>query len=80
MELWDEIGNIYRSVWGIYDGMGRILENQTWDADRGELLISDTEFNAQGLAALQSLPYYASNTGGNYVYVVETFETQGAIC
>ncbi|MFT3893673.1 MAG: DNRLRE domain-containing protein [Anaerolineales bacterium] len=67
MELWDSTANTYRSVWGIYDGMGRMLETQTWDSDREQLLISETQFNAQGLAVRQSLPYYVTGSGGTYI-------------
>ncbi len=73
MELWDGTANTYRSVWGIYDGMGRMLETQTWDSDRGELLISESQFNAQGLTYRQSLPYYAAGTGGVRVGTASQF-------
>jgi YD repeat-containing protein len=68
MELWDEVAGVYRPVWGIYDGMGRMLQTQTLDGERGELLVTETELNAQGLASRQSLPYYyPSNNGGTRV-------------
>ncbi|KAA3644794.1 MAG: hypothetical protein DWQ07_15420 [Chloroflexi bacterium] len=56
----------YRSVWGIYDGFGRIIQNQVEDADNSKLLISDTDFNAQGLAWRTSIPHSESGTGGTY--------------
>jgi uncharacterized repeat protein (TIGR01451 family) len=64
MELWDQLADIYRPVWGIYDGMSRMLQTQTFDADRAELLVSETQFNAQGLASRQSLPFYFAGSDG----------------
>ncbi|MEW6028110.1 MAG: DNRLRE domain-containing protein [Chloroflexota bacterium] len=66
MEIWDEIGNTYRDVWGLYDGLGRMLQSQTYDA--GNLsdpwLVTSTTYNTQGLADQQSLPFYAAGQGG----------------
>ena len=64
MELWDQQAGVYRPVWGIYDGMARMLQTQTLDTDRGDLLVSETQYNAQGLAARQSLPFYAAGSNG----------------
>jgi uncharacterized repeat protein (TIGR01451 family) len=57
----------YRSVWGFYDGLGRIIQNQVYDADNGNLLVTDINFNAQGLAWRQSLQYSVTTPGGNYI-------------
>lgn len=59
MEMWDEIASTYRPVWGIYDGMGRMLQTQTLDTDRDQVLVSESQYNALGLVSRQSLPFYA---------------------
>ncbi|MGD8457414.1 MAG: SpvB/TcaC N-terminal domain-containing protein, partial [Anaerolineales bacterium] len=61
------IGDPFRSVWGIYDGLGRIIQNQVDDADNGKLLVTDTSFNAQGVVDKQSVPQSLSGTGGTYI-------------
>jgi RHS repeat-associated protein/uncharacterized repeat protein (TIGR01451 family) len=66
MQILDTIAGQYRSVWGIYDGAGRMIQTQV-DAGN-KLLVNSTLFNAQGLARQQSLPYEVSGAGGNYVY------------
>ncbi|MBN2115754.1 MAG: hypothetical protein JW730_04245 [Anaerolineales bacterium] len=66
MQILDTIAGKYRSVWGIYDGAGRMLQTQV---DAGsKLLVNTTLFNAQGLASQQSLPYEVTAAGGNYIY------------
>ncbi|MEW6402626.1 MAG: SpvB/TcaC N-terminal domain-containing protein, partial [Chloroflexota bacterium] len=79
----------YRSVWGIYDGMGRMIQTQVFDAGyasgAGGLLVSDSFFNTQGLAYKQSQPYYVSQGGGYYVapsgtsFTVSTFDALGRV-
>jgi RHS repeat-associated protein len=66
MQILDTIAGKYRSVWGIYDGAGRMLQTQVDEGNK--LLVNTTLFNAQGLAMQQSLPYEVNGTGGNYVY------------
>ncbi len=67
MQILDTIANKYRSVWGIYDGAGRMLQTQV-DAGN-KLLVNTTLFNALGLASQQSLPYEVEQAaGGNYIY------------
>jgi RHS repeat-associated protein len=65
MQILDTLAGKYRSVWGIYDGMGRMIQTQV---DAGsQLLLNTTLFNPQGLAKQQSLPYYQAGVGGNYI-------------
>lgn len=66
MQILDTIAGKYRSVWGIYDGMGRMLQTQV-DAGAGNLLLNTTQFNPQGLTEKQSLPYQVTGAGGNFV-------------
>jgi YD repeat-containing protein len=66
MQILDTIAGRYRSVWGIYDGAGRMLQTQVDAGDK--LLVNTTLFNAQGLASQQSLPYEVVEAGGNYIY------------
>src|SRR5512138_1508958 len=69
MQILDTIAGKYRSVWGIYDGAGRMLQTQVDAEDK--LLVNTTLFNAQGLAKQQSLPYEVEGAaGGNYIYDV----------
>ena len=60
---------VYRSVWGIYDGLGRIIQNQVFDATLGQnnLLITDTTFNAAGAVEKQGVPQRRGSTGGYYL-------------
>ena len=67
MQIWDQPASGYRDVWGVYDGLGRTLQTQAYDADQSKLMISSTEYNAQGLASQQSLPFYATGTGGTLI-------------
>ena len=70
MEILDDLGPNspkMRFVWGIYDGLGRILQNQVRDDSDGRILVTDTAFNAQGLAEKQSVPHYESIISGNYL-------------
>jgi YD repeat-containing protein len=65
MQILDTIAGRYRSMWGIYDGAGRMIQTQ---ADAGSsVLVNSTLFNAQGLARQQSLPYSVSGVGGNHI-------------
>ena len=68
MQILDTIAGKYRSVWGVYDGMGRMLQTQVEAGN--QLLVNTTLFNSQGLAKQQSLPYYVNGAGGNYTYSV----------
>ncbi|WKZ38421.1 MAG: RHS repeat-associated core domain-containing protein [Anaerolineales bacterium] len=67
MQILDTIANQYRSVWGFYDGVGRLIQTQVYDQDKGQTLAADTYFNSQGLAWKQSLPYYRNSPGGYYL-------------
>jgi len=66
MQILDTAYNVYRSVWGIYDGLGRMIQTQVFDADAGKTLVSDSYFNAQGLVYRQSLPYYWNTNNAGY--------------
>jgi len=84
MQIFDQTGPAYRSVWGIYDGLGRILQNQVYSAERGQLLVSEVQFGPQGQASRQSLPHFVSGVGGTYVtptwtspYTAYTFDPLG---
>ncbi|MFN8414081.1 MAG: LamG-like jellyroll fold domain-containing protein, partial [Anaerolineales bacterium] len=59
--------NVSRSVWGIYDGLGRQIQTQVLSGFQGQLLITDIEFNPQGAVSRQSSPYIYSGLGGNLV-------------
>jgi YD repeat-containing protein len=67
MQILDTTANQYRSVWGFYDGLGRMIQTQVHDEDQGKTLVSDSFFNPQGLIARQSLPYYSNSGGGYYL-------------
>ena len=60
-------GDSYRSAWAIYDGLGRLLQAQTRDDDTGKLILTDTAFDAAGLAFRQSAPRSSGAGGGSYV-------------
>ncbi|HEY2980308.1 MAG TPA: SpvB/TcaC N-terminal domain-containing protein, partial [Anaerolineales bacterium] len=75
MQILDTVASRYRSVWGIYDGLGRTIQTQVYDDSNNQLLITNTTFNAQGLVAQQSLPFYASGAGGNYAYTAASQNT-----
>jgi RHS repeat-associated protein len=80
MQILDTPANQYRSVWGMYDGLGRMIQTQVFDDDQGEgdgeVLVSDTSFNAQGLVNEQSLPYYVDAVGGFYIVPAGTQSTE----
>jgi RHS repeat-associated protein/uncharacterized repeat protein (TIGR01451 family) len=63
MSIYDQPANTDRAVWGIYDGLGRILQTQV-EAGTNLLHVSFSEFNAQGLVARQSVVEEFSGTGG----------------
>lgn len=65
----DPIHPVYRSVWGIYDGLGRIIQSQVKNDDdqQNPLLVSDTSFNPQGNVKQQSIPHTLPGTGGTYL-------------
>ncbi|MEW6093469.1 MAG: LamG-like jellyroll fold domain-containing protein [Chloroflexota bacterium] len=67
MQILDQPAAVYRSVWGLYDGLGRILQNQVYDSNLGQLLVTEVRFNALGAADRQSLPHYVSGNGGTYI-------------
>ncbi|NTW08443.1 MAG: hypothetical protein HGA28_02610, partial [Anaerolineaceae bacterium] len=67
MQILDVPASAYRSVWGIYDGLGRTLQTQVHDADSGQLLIVDTSFNPQGSNFRQSTAHFANGMGGAYI-------------
>jgi RHS repeat-associated protein len=54
--------NHYRTITGVYDGLGRMLQTKVHDDDANADLITTTAYNAQGLAYQQSLPFYAGTT------------------
>ena len=65
MQILDTIANKYRSVWGVYDGLGRMLQTQV-EITSSTLLVTTSQFNAMGAVKRQSLPYTISGAGGNY--------------
>src|SRR5690606_18878991 len=67
MQILDTIANQYRSVWGLYDGLGRLIQTQVYDMDQNQTLVTDSYFNSQGLVWKQSLPYYSNSVGGYYI-------------
>jgi RHS repeat-associated protein len=67
MQIFDETTNSYRSVWGIYDGLGRILQNQVYDADTNQTLVSSISFNAAGQTKYQSTSNYSTGARGSYI-------------
>lgn len=67
MQILDQPAGVYRSIWGIYDGMGRILQNQVFDADQNKLLVTDTAFNASGAVQKQSTQHRESGVGGMFI-------------
>jgi RHS repeat-associated protein len=67
MQIMDTPANAYRSVWGIYDGLGRQIQMQVFDAASNNILVTDTEFNPQGAVSRQSSPYPVQASGGYYV-------------
>lgn len=73
MQILDTIAGKYRSVWGIYDGAGRMIQTQVGNGN--ELVVNTTSFNAQGLVTQQSLPYSANGSGGNHVSIPATQNT-----
>ncbi|CAG1009368.1 Protein RhsD [Anaerolineales bacterium] len=91
MQILDTIASQYRSVWGIYDGMGRTLQTQVADnkntpaAGDDQILVTDSYFNPQGLVFKQSLPYYSSAVGGHYIspsgqqFTESTFDVLGRV-
>jgi uncharacterized repeat protein (TIGR01451 family) len=66
LKAWDdsEGANAYRSAWAIYDGLGRTLQVQGLDQTGANLIVSDTEYNAQGLVKRASLPRLVTGIGG----------------
>ncbi len=76
MQIWDAPSGTYRNVWGIYDGLGRMIQTQTRDDNAGKLLVSDTVYNAQQFVSQQSLPYYYNSaTGGTQVSGASQYTT-----
>ncbi len=59
--------DIYRAVWGFYDGVGRTIQTQTYDADTNEYLISSTAFDLQGNVSQTSVVDSIENVAGQYV-------------
>ncbi|MGH9784604.1 MAG: SpvB/TcaC N-terminal domain-containing protein, partial [Terriglobia bacterium] len=68
MQILDTVAQRHRSVWGVYDGLGRAIQTQVHDDANNQLLLTTTKFNAQGLVSQQSLPFYTNAAGGNYSY------------
>lgn len=70
MQVLDTLGpsaDTFRSAWAIYDGLGRIRQNQVYDADSNKLILSnDVSFNAQGLVELSGVPHSIYGSGGTY--------------
>ena len=56
----------YRSSWGIYDGLGRLIQAQVKDDDHGRVQVTNTEYDpALGFAARQGLPVFVNGSGGS---------------
>jgi uncharacterized repeat protein (TIGR01451 family) len=66
MQILDTLAGTYRSVWGIYDGLGRSLQTQVYDADQGSVLITAVSYGEAGQVERQSSPYYRAIAGGEY--------------
>ncbi|MBL1193221.1 MAG: hypothetical protein D8M60_02595 [Chloroflexi bacterium] len=67
MEIWDTMPatDLYRPVWGFYDGLGRIVQNQVQGGS--DYLVTYTDFNEQGLVGKQSVSVEQTGTGGTYL-------------
>ncbi len=59
--------DVYRAVWGFYDGVGRTIQTQTYDADTNQYLTSSTAFNLQGNVSKTSVMENIENAAGEYV-------------
>jgi RHS repeat-associated protein/uncharacterized repeat protein (TIGR01451 family) len=63
MQILDTLGPdapAYRTVTGIYDGLSRMLEQQV-DGGGAGTLVTETEYNDQGLVSRQSLPHFSGD-------------------
>ena len=67
MQIFDQPAATYRAVWGIYDGMGRILQNQVYNAGTGKLAVTDTTFNGFGSVEYQGMTHQETGVGGMYI-------------
>jgi YD repeat-containing protein len=65
-EMWDQTASVYRSVWQIMDGLGRVIQTQSPYETAGYLVLTDTSYNAQGLTLNSGLPRTYNGTGGSY--------------
>ena len=59
--------DVYRAVWGFYDGVGRTIQTQTYDADINQYLTSSTAFDLQGNVSKTSVMESIENVAGEYV-------------
>lgn len=66
MELWDQTASVYRSIWQVLDGLGREIQSQSPYETTGYLVLTDTSYNAQGLALNNGLPRTLNGTGGAF--------------
>jgi RHS repeat-associated protein len=66
MDVLDEPSAVYRSVWQVFDGLGRILQSQSPDQTAGSLILTDTSYDALGRTRYSGLPRTLTGAGGNY--------------
>lgn len=59
--------DVYRAVWGFYDGVGRTIQTQTYNADINQYLTSSTAFDLQGNVSKTSVMESIENVAGEYV-------------
>ncbi|NLE99711.1 MAG: DUF11 domain-containing protein, partial [Anaerolineales bacterium] len=56
----------YLDTWIIYDGLGRVIQNQAETELAGKLGLRSREYDAAGQLAKESVPYELNQTGGVY--------------
>lgn len=66
-EVWDQTASVYRSIWQIVDGLGRVIQTQSPYETAGNLVLKNTSYNAQGLARYQALPITVASAGGSHI-------------
>jgi RHS repeat-associated protein len=69
MQIWDELNPTNRNVWGIYDGLSKVLQQQVEDASISQLLITAQQYDNLGMVSKQSIPYYSTGSGGSNIPV-----------
>lgn len=65
-DVWDDTASAYRPSWQITDGLGRTIQSQGPYETSGYLVLTDTSYNALGLAQDNGLPRTLTGTGGTY--------------